>query len=102
MTQDINFCQRCGHALGLGEIEDRERPYCPDCGYVVFLDPKVAAVVLVHLNGELLLALAHALIGVLSMATDFPKSGCVSYILTMRARLTYGPCWFTLTGNTGE
>ena len=55
MTQDINFCQRCGHALGRKEIESRERPYCPDCGYVVFLDPKVAAVVLVHRDGELVL-----------------------------------------------
>ena len=55
MTQDIKYCQRCGHALGRREIENRDRPYCPSCGYVVFLDPKLAAVVLVRRNGGLVL-----------------------------------------------
>ena len=55
MTPDLRFCQRCGHALDLREVESRERPYCPDCGFVVFLDPKLAAVVLVRRDGDLVL-----------------------------------------------
>ena len=47
MPGEFNFCQRCGERLGQKRIEGRLRPHCPACGYVVFLDPKVAAVALV-------------------------------------------------------
>ena len=55
MPGDINYCQRCGEGLSETQIEGRTRPHCPACGYVVYLDPKVAAVVLVHQDGKLLL-----------------------------------------------
>ena len=55
MSTDIAYCQRCGHALGRKRIEGRLRPHCPDCGYVVFLDPKLAAVVLALMDGKLLM-----------------------------------------------
>ncbi len=55
MQQQINFCQRCGAALAEKEIEGRGRHYCPACGFVVFLDPKVAAAVLVEVDGRLVL-----------------------------------------------
>ncbi len=51
MQGDINFCQRCGHRLSKRIVEETPRPYCESCGYTVFLDPKVAAVVLVT-NGD--------------------------------------------------
>ena len=47
MPGDFNFCQRCGEQLEEKHIEGMSRPHCPACGYVVFLDPKVAAVALV-------------------------------------------------------
>ena len=47
MPGEFNFCQRCGERLSERRIEGRMRPHCPACGYVVFLDPKVAAVALV-------------------------------------------------------
>ena len=47
MPGDINYCQRCGTRLGERHIEGMMRPHCPSCGFVVFLDPKVAAVALV-------------------------------------------------------
>ncbi len=47
MASEFNYCQRCGQALGEKRIEGMMRPHCPACGYVVFLDPKVAAVALV-------------------------------------------------------
>lgn len=55
MLQDTRFCQRCGHELAERTIEAKLRAYCPDCGFVVFLDPKVAAVVLMEIDGKLVL-----------------------------------------------
>jgi ADP-ribose pyrophosphatase YjhB (NUDIX family) len=51
----INFCQRCGHGLIEKTVDNRQRPCCPSCGYIVFLDPKVAAAVLVLTDGKLVL-----------------------------------------------
>ena len=51
---DTNYCQRCGQPLEQREFEGKPRPTCPSCGLVVFLDPKVAVVVLVSANGKLL------------------------------------------------
>ena len=47
MPGDFNFCQRCGGGLEEKHIDGRMRHHCPACGWVVFLDPKVAAVALV-------------------------------------------------------
>lgn len=52
---DINFCQHCGDRLGEKVVEERVRPWCPSCGYIVFLDPKVATIVLVLVDGKLVL-----------------------------------------------
>ena len=51
---DTNHCQRCGHALEQRDFEGKPRPTCPSCGFIVFLDPKVAVVVLVS-DGDRLL-----------------------------------------------
>ena len=55
MQEQINFCQRCGAALAEKEVEGRARRYCASCGFIVFLDPKVAAAVLVEVDGRLVL-----------------------------------------------
>ena len=54
-SQDISFCQRCGHRLAHKEIDKLVRPYCPSCGQIVFLDPKIAALVLVSVEGKLVM-----------------------------------------------
>jgi 8-oxo-dGTP diphosphatase len=49
------FCFQCGTALVPRYQEDRERPTCPACGFIHYLDPKVAvAVVLGDESGVLL------------------------------------------------
>jgi ADP-ribose pyrophosphatase YjhB (NUDIX family) len=49
------YCFQCGTALVPRLQEDRERPTCPACGYILYLDPKVAvAVVLGDEHGVLL------------------------------------------------
>ena len=55
MSEDFRFCHRCGGRLTLRTVHDKARPTCPDCGYVVFLDPKLAVVVLVSMDGRLVL-----------------------------------------------
>ena len=52
--EDVNYCQRCGHALEQRAFEEKPRPTCPSCGFIVFLDPKVAVVVLVSESDRLL------------------------------------------------
>ncbi len=38
-----NFCPRCGHALEPREVEDhRVRPVCPNCHFIVYLNPPIA------------------------------------------------------------
>ncbi len=53
------FCPRCGHTLEIRVVEDaRERPVCPDCGYVVYLNPPVAVGVIAEAaGGEIVLVL---------------------------------------------
>ena len=47
MSGEFNFCNRCAAPLSERLIEGRMRPYCSECGNIVFLDPKVAAVAIV-------------------------------------------------------
>ncbi len=49
------FCERCSAALVLKRIEGHNRPVCPACEFVVYLDPKVAAGVIVTLDDEVVL-----------------------------------------------
>jgi ADP-ribose pyrophosphatase YjhB (NUDIX family) len=52
---EINFCLRCGQAL-IDEVRfGRLRPVCPNCGWIYFADPKVAAAVLVEQAHQVLL-----------------------------------------------
>jgi 8-oxo-dGTP diphosphatase len=49
------YCPQCGTGLVPRFQEDRERPTCPECGFIHYLDPKVAvAVVLGNERGVLL------------------------------------------------
>ena len=51
----IRFCPACGSAVEPRLAFGRERPVCPACGRVHFIDPKVAAAVLVEHQGRILL-----------------------------------------------
>lgn len=55
MTSPIRFCQHCGGTLRELFVEGKSRPHCPACGHIVFLDPKLAAVVLVEQEKRLLM-----------------------------------------------
>ena len=50
---EYRFCPVCGHALDkrLLKAGDPERLVCTSCGYVLYLDPKVAVGTIIH-NGD--------------------------------------------------
>jgi len=59
---DYRFCPRCGHGLELRVVKphDEGRPACSACGYVAYLDPKLAAcTVFMHDGGIVLLKRAN-------------------------------------------
>ena len=51
----INFCPRCGTPVILLERFGKLHPVCPQCEWIHFDDPKVAAAVLVEQDGRVLL-----------------------------------------------
>jgi 8-oxo-dGTP diphosphatase len=51
----IKFCILCGTKLIREEKFGQLRPVCPECGWIYFADPKVAAAVVVIQNGKVLL-----------------------------------------------
>ncbi len=51
----IKFCPRCAAAVEQINKFDMVRPVCPQCGWIYFQDPKVAAAVLVEKDGRVLL-----------------------------------------------
>lgn len=52
---EFKFCPRCGSAVQYEEKFGMIRPVCPQCGWIHFIDPKVAAAVLVEQDGRVLL-----------------------------------------------
>lgn len=51
----ITFCPDCATRVEQRPFEGKLRPICPGCGYIAFIDPKVAATALVERDGRLLL-----------------------------------------------
>ena len=54
-TSEFNFCPRCGASVTHIEKFGRVRPVCPQCGWIHFVDPKVAAAALIAQDGRVLL-----------------------------------------------
>jgi 8-oxo-dGTP diphosphatase len=52
---EIKFCPRCGTAVTRQERFGKIHPVCPQCEWIHFEDPKVAAAVLVEQDGRVLL-----------------------------------------------
>lgn len=54
-TSDFKFCPRCGASVVHEERFGRVRPFCPQCEWIHFTDPKVAAAALIVQEGRVLL-----------------------------------------------
>ena len=55
MASDYTYCHRCGSRMVRANVAGKSRPKCDDCGAVVFLDPKVAVVVVASLDDKILM-----------------------------------------------
>lgn len=55
INPDVRFCIRCGHPLEIQEKFGSPHSVCPQCGWIYFADPKVAAAALIERNGQVLL-----------------------------------------------
>jgi ADP-ribose pyrophosphatase YjhB (NUDIX family) len=51
----IKFCAQCGSPVAERPAYGRLRPVCSACGWVHFIDPKVAAATIIIENGKVLL-----------------------------------------------
>src|SRR5688572_15767901 len=51
----FKFCPRCGAEVNHEEKFGKVRPVCPQCNYIYFQDPKVAAAVLIEKDSRVLL-----------------------------------------------
>ena len=49
------FCQACGGPTAVAGVDGRPRPVCTRCGAIVYLDPKLAAAVVIARDDRLLL-----------------------------------------------
>lgn len=52
---EYKFCPRCATQLNKEERFGKIRPVCPNCGWIHFVDPKVAAAVLLIKDDRVLL-----------------------------------------------
>ena len=55
MTRIANYCAVCAGNLLYRRISGRMRPYCPRCDRTVYFDPKVAVVVFIERDDQVLL-----------------------------------------------
>jgi len=55
LSTENNYCPRCGSAITHETRFGKVRPVCPQCGWIYFANPKVAASVLVEQDGRVLL-----------------------------------------------
>lgn len=55
LAEDVNYCPRCGTLLVSKERAGKIRPFCPECDWIFFPDPKVAAGVLIQKDSKVLL-----------------------------------------------
>lgn len=55
MLPGDKFCPGCAAQLESREVFDQARPVCPQCGRVVYYDPKVAATTIIEHGGQVLM-----------------------------------------------
>jgi 8-oxo-dGTP diphosphatase len=55
LSDEVNFCPRCGSSLDDAFRFGKIRRFCPICDWVYFADPKVAVAVLIEQDSHVLL-----------------------------------------------
>lgn len=52
---DARFCPICATALETRRVDEKDRLVCPACGFILYINPKVAAGILVEDEGQVVL-----------------------------------------------
>ncbi len=52
---EARYCPICASALERRLIDDKERPVCPACGFILYINPSVAAGILIEDAGKVVL-----------------------------------------------
>ena len=55
MSSQEKYCSGCASALEIQDVDGRQRPKCPNCGRVVYHDPKIAATCIIERQGKVLM-----------------------------------------------
>lgn len=55
MLPDDKFCPRCAAPLEPKIVVDKRRPVCPNCGRIIYYNPKIAATTVVEKDGKVLM-----------------------------------------------
>ena len=55
MIQEDKFCSKCSGSLRVQCVEGKKRLVCPNCGYVIYYDPKLVVIVVVPREGQILM-----------------------------------------------
>lgn len=55
MPNQDKYCSSCAAPLEMRDVSSRSRPVCPQCGQVVYYDPKIAATCIVPRDGKILM-----------------------------------------------
>ncbi len=55
MTTEDRYCPQCAGRLRDSSVEGVRRPVCPDCGRIVYYDPKLATAMILERGGAVLL-----------------------------------------------
>jgi len=63
MSETFRFCPCCGGPLAPREVKagERERPACAACGFILYLDPKVAVGTIIRTADERLVLVRRAI-----------------------------------------
>ncbi len=56
-SENYRFCPLCGGALEKKQMKEGEpeRLLCSECGYVFYIDPKIAACVIIEIDGRIVM-----------------------------------------------
>src|SRR5215207_2276380 len=76
-SSDYKYCPRCATLVNLEDRYGAVRAVCPNCRWIHFFDPKVAAAVLVEQDGQVLLVrrVGEPFRGLWTLPVGFINSG---------------------------
>ncbi len=53
--ENLKYCPRCGTLLGVRGLRGHPRPVCPNCSYILYLNPAPVTAVIIERDGAILL-----------------------------------------------